>query len=82
MEKIPPGYYLFQTPPFQKTTEKEFQSTLEELFCVPSGTFYLGYDDKSIEKSVFYEFLINLKAFENQVKSYLKASLLSKAKNI
>lgn len=61
LEKIPPGFYLFQTPPFQKTTEKEFQSTLEELFCVPSGTFYLGYDDKSIEKLVFFEFLINLK---------------------
>lgn len=55
LEKIPQGFYFFQTPPFLKIGQNELNSTLEELFCVPSGTFYLGYDDKSSFSFLIYE---------------------------
>ena len=81
MDKIPPGYFLFQTPPFQKIGPFEFKSTLEELCCVPSGTFHLGYEDKG-KLNVLIKIYIFNKEIETKVKNYLKQSLLAKAISI
>lgn len=80
LEKIPPGFFLFQTPPFQKVGARDYDSTLEELSCVPSGMFYLGYDDKGRKiKQPNKNVKIDLEA---KVKNFLKLSILSKAINI
>jgi hypothetical protein len=38
-------FYLYMTPPIVKMTTKYNSTTLDDLECVPSGLFYLGFEN-------------------------------------